>query len=506
MSHDADDKLRAFADLTDLAAASMGGRAVWCSDDWFASVHNLVTDEPAAFDPDAYCDTGKVMDGWESRRRRTPGHDTAILQLGVPGVAYGVDIDTSWFMGNHPPFGAVDGAFVEGDPTPEQLRDEVDWVPLTGQVPLQRGSHNLFALRAPQRLTHVRLHMLPDGGVARLRVFGESLRRSGDGRLDLAAAVNGGRPVGCSDMFFSPMTNLIAPGMPEHMGKGWETRRRRDDGADWIVTELGVPGRIDEVVLHTMHFKGNYPDRASLFGLWWPEAPHASLLRYAKAAWVPVLERVKLRADAEHRFAVPPDGGGPFTHVKLVIHPCGGVARMRLFGEAAQPEGDELLARLDALSPEERFDAFFRCCGSTRWARRMAAHGRFGSRTELHGLADHHWWDLADGDWHEAFTHHPRIGADVAKLREKFAPTASWSAGEQSGVAAADEGTLEALAQGNRDYEARFGFLFIVCATGKSASEMLHLLQERIDNDPAAELRIAAGEQAKITHLRLEKL
>jgi len=504
MSSPTDDHLQAFADLQDLLSADLGGEAVWCSDDWFASVHNLVTPTPATFDPDAYCDTGKVMDGWESRRRRTPGHDTAILRLGAPGVAYGVDIDTSWFLGNHPPYGAVDGAFVPGDPSPEQLRDEVDWEPLTGQVPLQRGSHNLFAVRSPRPITHVRLHMLPDGGVARLRVFGRVQRPAPDGRLDLAAAVNGGRPVGCSDMFFSPMTNLIAPGMPDHMGQGWETRRRRDRGADWIVTELGVAGRLDEVVLHTRHFKGNYPDRASLYGLWWPDAPHASLLRYGAAFWEPVLEGVKLRADAEHRFEV---SAGPFTHVKLVIHPCGGVARMRLFGTAATPgAGDELLDRLAAMDQTEREQAFFRCCGSTRWARRMAAHGRFGSRAELHGLADHLWWDLGDGDWREAFTHHPRIGADVAALRERFAPTASWSEGEQAGVQQADDHTLQALAEGNQRYDDRFGYLFIVCASGKSAREMLALLSERLDNEPAAELRIAAGEQAKITHLRLEKL
>jgi allantoicase len=498
------DGLQAFADMLDLASAEVGGRALWCSDDWFASVHNLVKADPAVFDPDAYCDTGKVMDGWESRRRRTPGHDTAIIALGVPGVVYGVDIDTSWFMGNHPPFGAVDGAFVEGDPTPEQLRDEVEWVPLTGQVPLQRGSHNLFAVRSPRPITHVRLHMLPDGGVARLRVFGHVRRSASDERLDLAAAVNGGRPVGCSDMFFSPMTNLIAPGLPAHMGKGWETRRRRDDGADWIVTELGVPGRIDEVVLHTMHFKGNYPDRASLYGLWWPDAPHASLLRYGTPYWRPIVEWHKLRAHAEHRIAVD---AGPFTHVKLVIHPCGGVARMRLLGTPEQARVEEGgAAALNRLDSVDRRDVLLRCCGSSRWASRMAAHGPFGSDAELHGLADHLWWDLADGDWLEAFTHHPRIGADVDALRAKFARTAEWSEGEQAGVGGADEATLQALAEGNRAYEERFGFLFIVCATGKTAAQMLALLRERLGNEPEAELRIAAGEQAKITHLRLEKL
>ena len=497
------DGLRAFADLTELLNESVGGRALICSDEWFASMHNLVLAGPATFDPNAYCDTGKLMDGWESRRRRTPGHDWCILKLGVPGAVRGVDIDTSFFLGNHPPFGQVDVACVDGDPTPEQLRDHVDWQPLTGQVPLQRGSHNLFAVNAP-RVTHVRLHMIPDGGVARLRIYGvpEAPVAAGE-RVDLAATTSGGRPVGCSDMFFSPMTNLIAPGLPVNMGGGWETRRRRDDGADWIVIQLGVPGRVEELLLHTRHFKGNYPDRASVYGLWWPDAPHAALLK--RADWTPILERQKLGPDAEHRFPVD---AGPFTHVKLVIHPCGGVARMRVFGRAERPDpsGDPLLAHLAGLDEAGRRDAFVRCCGSTRWARRMAAHGAFGSRTELHGVADAVWWDLADGDWREAFTHHPRIGADVAALRAKFAATADWSSGEQAGVNAASEATLARLAAANVAYEQTFGFLFIVCATGKTADQMLALLEERMHNPPANELRVAAGQQAEITHLRLEKL
>ncbi len=497
------DGLQAFADLTELLSEAVGGEALWCSDDWFAGVRNLVKATAPVFDPDAYCDTGKVMDGWESRRRRVPGHDTAILKLGLPGQIRGVDIDTAFFMGNHPPFGAVDGAFAPGEPTVEQLRDEVDWVPLTGQVPLQRGSHNLFAVASDQVYTHVRLHMVPDGGVARLRVHGEPAVDVGEGRLDLAALVHGGRPIGCSDMFFSPMTNLIAPGQPAHMGGGWETRRRRDDGSDWIVVALGVPGTPDEVVLHTTHFKGNYPDRASLYGLWWPDAPDGHLLQATD--WAPLFEERKLGPDAEHRFAVE---GGPFTHLKLVIHPCGGVARMRVLGTAGVPSvgGDPLLSWLSGASEDVRRDAFFRCCGSTRWAKRMAAHGAFGSRAELHGTADAIWWDLGDGDWLEAFTHHPRIGADVEKLRAKFGATASWAEGEQAGAGAASDAVLQSLSEANTAYEARYGYLFIVCATGKSADEMLAILTERMANPAPNELRIAAGEQAKITHLRLEKL
>ncbi len=180
---------------------------------------------------------------------------------------------------------------------------------------------------------------------------------------------------------------------------------------------------------------------------------------------------------------------------------------MRVWGvRTDETPKDDLVSRLNAMSAADAEAAFRRCCGSARWAKAMVSLRPFASRDHLLGVAETAWWHLGDGDWNEAFTHHPRIGADVAALREKFAATATWSTHEQAGVSAADEATLQALAEGNRLYEARFGYIFIVCATGLTAGEMLARLRERIDNEPAAELRIAAGEQAKITALRLAKL
>jgi len=134
------------------------------------------------------------------------------------------------------------------------------------------------------------------------------------------------------------------------------------------------------------------------------------------------------------------------------------------------------------------------------------ARGRpFTSRAEILTCAERGWWKLGESVWREAFTHHPRIG-DAAVLRERFAATAEWARGEQAGVAATDEQTLAALAEGNRAYEERFGYVFIVCATGLTADQMLAMLNARLSNDAAAEMRIAAEEQMKITRLRLEKL
>lgn len=162
------------------------------------------------------------------------------------------------------------------------------------------------------------------------------------------------------------------------------------------------------------------------------------------------------------------------------------------------------LSDLNALAPAARAEALATCCGATAWVNILNEQFPFDSVAALYEAAERTWYNLAEADWREAFTHHPKIG-DVSALREKFASTAAWAAGEQGAVRQASQETLEALAAGNDAYERRFGYIFIVCATGKSADEMLALLQARLPNDPSREIQIAMGEQAKITRLRLEK-
>ena len=161
---------------------------------------------------------------------------------------------------------------------------------------------------------------------------------------------------------------------------------------------------------------------------------------------------------------------------------------------------------LNAMSQERAREALERCCGARRWVEGLLARRPFASREALHGDADAVWATLERSDFLEAFSHHPQIGADPGELAKRFASTASWSSAEQARVQAADALTIERLAQGNARYLERFGFVFIVCASGKSAEEMLQLLEARLDNDPEREISVAAAEQAKITHLRLEKL
>ncbi len=163
------------------------------------------------------------------------------------------------------------------------------------------------------------------------------------------------------------------------------------------------------------------------------------------------------------------------------------------------------LELINALTDDEAHESFKRCCGSTRWSEEMARARPFESEAALMETAERIWWRLANDDWLEAFGAHPRIG-DIDALRTKFASTAAWASREQAGVDRAAEHVLNHLAIGNRQYEARFGYTFIVCATGKSAEEMLELLRERLSSDTEAEIKIAAAEQMKITRIRLERI
>jgi len=240
------------AGLIDLASARVGGVAVVANDEFFAEKENLLNPGRGVFIPDKYSDRGKWMDGWETRRRRTPGNDWCVVQLGLRGIIKQVDIDTNHFLGNHPPFASLDAVCLTSRfPSDVDAVAKLPWAPVLVKSPLNPGSQNLFAIANDQTWTHVRLNIFPDGGVARLRVYGVVVpdwNKIKPGELvDLGAVKNGGVALVCSDMFFSSMNNLIMPGRAENMGDGWETKRRRGPGFDWIILKLGRPGSIRTV-------------------------------------------------------------------------------------------------------------------------------------------------------------------------------------------------------------------------------------------------------------------
>jgi allantoicase len=483
-----------FTDLTDLAAERLGGAVLAANDEFFAPKENLLKAGEAVWREGEYTDVGKWMDGWETRRRREPGFDWCLVRLGLPGIPRGVVVDTSHFRGNYPESCSIEACAVEGHPGPEELL-EAAWTEILPRSPLQGNSKNLFPIeKEAGRVTHLRLNIYPDGGVARLRVHGEVLpdwprllrRRS---EIDLAGVENGGSVLSCSDMFFGNRHHLILPGPSLGMHDGWETKRRRGPGHDWAIVRLATRAALQRAEVDTSHFKGNAPGSCLIEACDAAGATPDQLASESFGGWRIVLPQTPLRPHTRHHFDELA-AAGPFTHARLSIFPDGGVARLRLFGTVTA------LDWLNALSSVEAEAALLACCGSRVWARRMAAGRPFRDRADLVRMSDGIWRSLAPEDWLEAFRAHPRIGEKGGR----------WSTQEQAGARAARPEVLAELAEANRRYESRFGHIFIVCATGKSAGEMLALLQERFGNDPDTELRVAAEEQRKITNLRLEKL
>jgi allantoicase len=500
-----------FLDLVDLADERLGSAAIACNDEFFAEKENLVRRAPAVWKEHVYTDRGKWMDGWETRRRRPADglgpddHDWCIVRLGVPGIVRGVVIDTAFFRGNYPKEAALEGCLASGHASPAELA-AAHWVPLVARTPLDGDSKNVRATQ-PVCVSHVRLRIYPDGGVARLRVHGDVLpdpaRLGGlSGELDLAAVENGAYALAASDMFFGVRHNLIFPGRAVNMSDGWETRRRRGPGHDWVIVRLVGEGEVRRVEVDTNHFKGNAPAACTLEGT--TAAADATVAALTAAVWRPLLAETALQPHTRHFLGALP--AGPITHVRLNVFPDGGVSRLRLHG-ALTIDGRRRagLVRVGAVPDDTLARELTRCLASARWVAAVMASRPWSSPAALHAAADAARADLGEADWLEAFRAHPRIGERHA-ARPQGATEARWSASEQAGASAADDATRAAIAAGNAAYEQRFGFVYLINATGKSASELRARLEARLGSDRATELATAADEQRQIMHLRLDKL
>lgn len=324
-----------FTELIDLASDRLGGVPVAANDEFFAPKERLLLEAAAVSIPDRYTARGKWMDGWETRRRREPGHDWCIVRLGLPGAIYGVVVDTSHFLGNYPEACSIDACAVSGYLRPDEL-GPADWTELLPRAILQGDTKNRFAIDRPGRFTHVRLNIFPDGGVARLRVFGRvmpewaRLTRPGC-EVDLAAVEHGGLVIASSDMFFGSGRNLIMPGRARGMADGWETRRRRGPGHDWVIVQLGARGRLHRADIDTTHYKGNAPGSCSLEGCDAGGVSQADLMSPDRR-WELLLPETPLLPHTRHVFsdALVPDR--PVTHVRFNIIPDGGVGRLKLYG------------------------------------------------------------------------------------------------------------------------------------------------------------------------------
>ena len=504
-----------FTHLVDLASARLGGAVLAANDEFFAPKENLLKPETPISIPDKYTDRGKWMDGWETRRRRTPGHDWCIVRLGVPGVIKSIVVDTAFFRGNYPSHCSIDGCSAPETADVAALTSPATaWQPLLSDSELRGDAQNTFAIESPRRVTHVRLNIFPDGGVARLRLLGEALpdwRRVLDEacEIDLAAIVHGAHVVDTSDRFFGEPSNMLMPYPAANMGDGWETKRRRGPGHDWVVIRLAAEGTIRRVELDTAHFKGNYPESCSMDAAVVEDVEgtvSADATSTVSAPWKPLLPRTSLAPDRVHVFESELAPALPATHVRLNIYPDGGVSRLRMVGvPTAEGRRRASLQLLNTADEHELRRVLADYCAAPGWIARMAAGRPYGSASALLHAAEKAADALGPDDWLEAFRHHPRIGERKAERAQSNLAAAA-SAREQSGIGDAPAGTVDELADANRAYEERFGYVFIISAEGKTAPEILTTVRARLKNDPATELKTAAAEQRRITRLRLEKL
>ena len=470
--------------MADLSSTAVGGRIVECNDEFFAEALNLINPSPPVWKEDEYTDQGKWMDGWETRRRRSEGHDWCVLRLGVAGQIRTVEVDTAFFTGNYPEQFSLEGCGVGDD----SRLDEAYWVDLIPKTDLQGDSKATFDVEEDGRITHIRLNIFPDGGVARLRVDGDPIPSMAEvcpdsGVVNLASLKAGTEAVDASDAHYSPPSNMLRLTDPVGMWDGWETKRRRGAGNDWVSFRLGLPGEVQEVVIDTRHFKGNAPGWVSISlsddGEKWAEAVH----------------RHEVEADSVNEIVLDKPAAGAW--LKVDIHPDGGVARVRALGTPNRSAAmDKRVGYLNSLLGQEATNFFHTACASTRWVAEMLAGRPYETADGVVSSAELAFVEMEEPDWLEAFAGHPRIGErgdDVANR-------------EQAGASGADGDTKAALAEVNREYEDKFGFTYIVFASGKSAREMLEIARDRLGNNRNQEVDIGAQQQRLITKARLRRM
>ncbi len=323
-----------FTELLDLVNQNVGGKVLACSDDFFAEKENLIKPQPAIFIADKFTDKGKWMDGWESRRRRTPGFDWCVVKLGVFGSIHGVNIDTSFFTGNFPEFASIEACCMfDKDPN-----EKTQWTEILPKMRLSGGTQNMFPILNRDTFTHLRMKIYPDGGVARLRVHGEPKPNWNilqNQTLDLACVINGGQVVVCNDAYFGPKDNLIMPGRATNMGEGWETKRKRTPGYDWTVVKLGTTGMLEKIEIDTNFFKGNFPESFSLEALHSKTELHADdfILRDSELGFTEIISKTKLAAHTQATFEKELKSKGPFNYLRLNIYPDGGISRLKVFAK-----------------------------------------------------------------------------------------------------------------------------------------------------------------------------
>tara|TARA_B100000579_G_C22779212_1_gene828333 strand:+ start:339 stop:1358 length:1020 start_codon:yes stop_codon:yes gene_type:complete len=318
--------------LIDLAQSRLGSKIVYKTDEFFAPAKRIINPWPPVFKEGVFDKHGKWMDGWETRRKRTKGHDYLILKLGKPGRIHKVDIDTSYFNGNQPSKVSLDACFSKS----VLPKKNTQWIKILNQKSTKPNSHHFFNIKNRSMFTHIKLNIYPDGGVARIRVYGNmELNKKFSGKIiNLTSVLNGATPIVCNNEHFGRAENILAPGKGKNMGDGWETRRSRGKNFDWLILKCATAGKINKIQIDTHHFKGNYPNKCSLQAAYLHGKISPKTLIHKSKNWRPLLNKVKLKAHQKHNFLNKLMKNKKVNYIKINIYPDGGISRIRTFGKA----------------------------------------------------------------------------------------------------------------------------------------------------------------------------
>ena len=316
--------------MINLADPRIGSKIIFKTDDFFAAAHRILNIDAPVFKDGLFDKHGKWMDGWETRRRRSKGFDYLILKLGKPGKIFDIDIDTTHFNGNQPTHASVEGCFTRTKPN-----KKTKWTRLLGKKKLGPNKNHGLKSQNKSIFNYIKLNIFPDGGVARLRLYGKIEMEKNilnNKNINLTSVLNGASIIGCNNEHFGRAENIIAPGKGKNMGDGWETRRSRGKNFDWLIIKFGKPGLIKKLEIDTHHFKGNYPDTCSIQTANISKNLSNILIANNSKNWKFILNKSKLSANKKHIFKKFLIKRNKENYLKINIHPDGGISRIRAFG------------------------------------------------------------------------------------------------------------------------------------------------------------------------------
>ncbi len=317
--------------LIDLAHPRLGSKIVFKTDEFFAPAKRIINPAPPVFKEGIFDKHGKWMDGWETRRKRIKGHDYLILKFGKPGKISKVDIDTSYFSGNHPTKISLEACLNKS----KMPKKNCKWIKILNKKTTKANKHHFFKIKNKSIFSHIKLNIYPDGGVARLRVYGSLVIKKNFGKkiVNLTSVLNGASIIACNNEHFGRAENILAPGIGKNMGDGWETRRSRGKNSDWLILKCAAVGKINNIQIDTHHFKGNFPDMCSLQGTYLNKKLSSEAIVNKSKKWKLLLNKVKLYANKKHNFENKLMRKNKINYIRINIYPDGGISRIRILGK-----------------------------------------------------------------------------------------------------------------------------------------------------------------------------